>query len=171
VRLVSVAVPVPYLDILTYHVPVDVPHPQRGARVRVPLGKRIVTGLVVDPSAAEASQPAPEKVKAINEVLDHEPFLPESVVDLALWVAEYYACGAGDALAAAIPPTQSHKTIEVAALTAQGHDVALPTRQRGLPNSATVAFQLTCSAGSPPGDWLPFIAYASSATRSRAVPQ
>jgi primosomal protein N' (replication factor Y) len=43
-----------------------------------------------------------------------------------LWVAEYYACGAGDALAAAVPSTQAHKTVRIATLTAQGHDLDAP---------------------------------------------
>ena len=51
VRLVSVAVPVPFLDVLTYQVPDGVAPPPRGARVVVPLGKRVVTGIVVDPAA------------------------------------------------------------------------------------------------------------------------
>ena len=50
-RFVSVAVPVPFLDVLTYQVPDGMPPPQRGARVVVPLGKRAVTGIVVDPNA------------------------------------------------------------------------------------------------------------------------
>ena len=37
-------------------------------------------------------------------MLDEEPFLPPAVVDLALWVGEYYASGPGDALAIAMPP-------------------------------------------------------------------
>ncbi|NOT27046.1 MAG: hypothetical protein HOP16_13180, partial [Acidobacteria bacterium] len=40
-RLVSVAVPVPYLDSLTYQIPPDHPAvPPIGARVRVPVGTR-----------------------------------------------------------------------------------------------------------------------------------
>ena len=124
-QFVSVAVPVPFLDLLTYQVPPGAAVPQRGARVVVPLGKRVVTGIVVDPNAAlESRDDALESIKHISEVLDDEPFLPGPVVDLALWVAEYYACGAGDALAAAMPLTQSHKTIRIATLTAQGHDRA-----------------------------------------------
>ena len=70
--------------------------------------------------------------KTIIDVLDDDAFLPEPVVNLALWVAEYYACGAGDALAAAVPSTQAHKTIRIATLTAQGHDeqIALRGRQK-----------------------------------------
>ena len=130
-RLVSVAVPVPFLDLLTYDVPDGVPLPTRGARVVVPLGKRVVTGIVVAPEASlQAEQTSPEKIKSLLEVLDDEAFLPNDVVDLALWVAEYYACGAGDALAAAVPSTQAHKTIRIAVLTAQGHDPAITMRGR-----------------------------------------
>jgi primosomal protein N' (replication factor Y) (superfamily II helicase) len=132
VRFVSVAVPVPFLDVLTYQVTPGTAVPQRGARVIVPLGKRVVTGIVVDPSATlHPEKTTLESIKHITEVLDDEPFLPGPVVDLALWVAEYYACGAGDALAAAVPLTQAHKTIRIATLTAQGHeDVPLRGRQR-----------------------------------------
>ena len=129
--MVSVAVPVPFLDLLTYHVPDGVPLPTRGARVVVPLGKRVVTGIVVDPAASlHVEQTSPEKIKGLLEVLDDEPFLPDEVVDLALWVAEYYACGAGDALAAAVPSTQAHKTMRIAVVTAQGHDPAITMRGR-----------------------------------------
>ena len=133
-RLVSVAVPVPYLDLLTYQVPDGVAPPPRGARVVVPLGKRVVTGIVIDPSGArDPGQTPADKIKKILEVLDDEAFLPGPVVDLALWVSEYYACGAGDALAAAVPSTQPHKTIRIATLTAQGHDPALLDSSRALP--------------------------------------
>jgi primosomal protein N' (replication factor Y) len=37
-------------------------------------------------------------------VIDTEAFLPESVVALATWIAEYYACGVGEAIASAMPP-------------------------------------------------------------------
>ena len=97
----------------------------------VPLGNRRVTGIVVDPAGSlETGQTPPDKIKSILEVLDDEAFLPGDVVDLALWVAEYYACGAGDALAAAVPPTQAHKTIRIAVLTAQGHDQNIATKGR-----------------------------------------
>src|SRR5205085_9761244 len=33
-----------------------------------------------------------------------EPFLPADVVTLATWVADYYACGIGEAIATAMPP-------------------------------------------------------------------
>ena len=50
VRFVSVAVPIPQLDALTYRVPDGMPTPPIGARVRVPIGTRVVTGCVVTPA-------------------------------------------------------------------------------------------------------------------------
>ena len=130
-RLVSVAVPVPFLDVLTYQVADGVPPPPRGARVVVPLGNRVVTGIVVDPAAAlRPEHTTADKIKHVLEVLDEEAFLPDPVVDLALWVSDYYACGAGDALAAAVPSTQPHKTLRIASLTTQGHDETLALRGR-----------------------------------------
>ena len=188
VRLVSVAVPVPFLDVLTYQVPDGVAPPPRGARVVVPLGKRVVTGIVVDPAATlDAGQTPADKIKNILEVLDDEAFLPGPVVDLALWVAEYYACGAGDALAAAVPSTQAHKTIRIATLTAQGHDRAdLVLLRSSLPKRQKEALEML--RGAPHGVPVPelnergistdvlqrlaakgLIAFQSSAHRARSV--
>ena len=99
-RVVSVAVPVPALDLLSYEVPEELPFPEIGARVLVPLGTRVVTGCVV----RRTDEPAVTRLKPLVDVLDLEPLLPAGVVDLALWVSEYYACGPGEAVAAAMPP-------------------------------------------------------------------
>jgi len=99
-REVSVAVPIPALDLLSYDVPTELPFPEVGARVLVPLGTRVVTGCVVGRAAVSAVT----TLKPLLDVLDTEPMLPADVVDLALWVGEYYACGAGEAVAAAMPP-------------------------------------------------------------------
>ena len=47
---------------------------------------------------------SPSGVRDATEVLDATPFLPDEVVDLALWVADYYLASPGDALASAAPP-------------------------------------------------------------------
>ena len=71
-RPVAVAVPVPFLDLLTYTVPAPLEMPPVGARVRVPLGRRTVTGIVVE---APAAVPADVEVKDIVEAVDLTPFL------------------------------------------------------------------------------------------------
>jgi len=121
--LVSVAVPVPFLDSLTYRVPPHVDLPAIGARVRVPLGSRVVTGCVID-SAVE-DQASSTEWKDIIEVVDREPFLPPTIVELCRWVADYYVAGIGDAIAVAMPPgardtRPRSKTRRIAAITAHG---------------------------------------------------
>ena len=102
-RVVLVAVPVPALDLLSYEVPVTLPYPEAGMRVLVPLGSRVLTGCVVS-SAGESGSSTGASLKPLLDVLDSEPLLPVEVIELARWVAEYYACGAGEAIAAAMPP-------------------------------------------------------------------
>jgi primosomal protein N' (replication factor Y) len=133
---IHVAVPVPNLDLLTYAVPDGAATPAVGARVVVPLGTRIVTGIVVEtgvaPPAAEAGARAPNaerrtpNVKPVREILDAGAFVPPEVVALARWTAEYYASGVGDAIPALLPPmargarVDAHKTTRVAAITPAG---------------------------------------------------
>ena len=121
---VHVAVPVPGLGLLTYGVPDHMTRPVVGARVVVPLGTRIVTGIVMDDASASTVEDA--SVKPIREVLDAEAFVPADVVDLARWTAEYYAAGPGDTISSVLPPkargarADAHKTMRVASITAAG---------------------------------------------------
>jgi primosomal protein N' (replication factor Y) (superfamily II helicase) len=149
VRQIRVAVPVPALAALSYGVPDQFSDPCIGARVLVPLGPRVVTGVVVGSDngtgpAEEGSRVRQEQaggradVKPIIDLLDDTPFLPEDVVSLAGWVAEYYACGHGEAISTAMPPlsgsASAFRTVRVANLTAQGHEpsdaLRLGERQR-----------------------------------------
>ncbi|HVZ24345.1 MAG TPA: primosomal protein N' [Vicinamibacterales bacterium] len=126
--LISVAVPVPYLDSLTYRVPDGIDAPPVGARVRVPLGSRIVTGCVIehvaDPHVGSGFGRTGD-LRDIAAVVDREPFLPPTVVDLCRWVADYYMAGIGDAVGAAMPPRardreSGFRTRRLAAITTQG---------------------------------------------------
>jgi len=96
-RLISVAVPVPFLDFLTYRVPPQLPMPEIGARVRVPVGTRTVTGCVIESPAAGTTA---ADIKDVVEIVDADSFLPPAVVGLCQWVADYYVAGIGDAVAA-----------------------------------------------------------------------
>lgn len=100
-RLVRVAVPVPGLGLLTYRLPDGLQAP-RGTRVVVQVGPRKVTGVVTHDNAP--LDDAPSRLRDVLEVLDDVTFLPEEVVDLALWVGEYYLAGPGEVISAALPP-------------------------------------------------------------------
>ena len=127
--MIGVAVPVPGLPLLSYRVPRRPTPPAKGARVLVPLGARTVMGCVVEP---RASSPDPAGLRDVVEVLDDEPFLPPAIVDLALWVGDYYASGPGDALAVAMPPASRRgrgagfRTVPVVEITDSGRADRLP---------------------------------------------
>jgi len=140
VRAIAVAVPVPGIGALTYAVPDEFPDPPVGARVLVPVGNRTLTGIVL--SAAEEprtsiSEPPTSTLdprsstldlKPLIDVLDAEAFLPAAVVDLAAWVADYYACGIGEAIATAMPPRAWVESERHAAITEAGEARLLTER-------------------------------------------
>src|SRR5262245_42259032 len=100
--------------------------PAVGARVRVPIGTRTVTGVVVE---APAGAPGPDDVKDVLDIVDQDSFLPPRIVELCHWVADYYLAGIGDAIAVALPPGARHKasgfrTRRTATLTAHGRSAA-----------------------------------------------
>jgi len=113
---VHVAVPVPGLGALTYSVPDGLRDPVVGARVLVPLGTRTVTGIVLGPDGDRGLTPKP-----LADVLDGEPFLPKQIVDLCQWVADYYACGIGEAIATAMPPRAWIESERRVRITDLGH--------------------------------------------------
>src|SRR4051812_23982710 len=100
------------------------PRPVVGARVVVPLGGRIVTGIVMDDASASTVEDS--AVKPVKEVLDTDAFVPLDVIDLARWTADYYAAGPGDTITAVLPPkarggrADAHKTMRVATATVAG---------------------------------------------------
>jgi primosomal protein N' (replication factor Y) len=126
VRAIAVAVPVPGIGALTYAVPDEFPDPPAGARVLVPVGNRTLTGIVL--SAALEPQTSTLDLKPLIDVLDAEAFLPEDVVDLAAWVADYYACGVGEAIATAMPPRAWVESERHAAITEAGEARLLTER-------------------------------------------
>jgi len=131
--LISVAVPVPFLELLTYNVPDAVAVPPIGARVRVPVGARMLTGCVV---RHDALMEDGTDVKDIAEAIDREPLLPRPIVELCRWVADYYVAGVGDALAVAMPPgargkASAFRKQRIATLSVMGSD---PDAERGAPD-------------------------------------
>jgi primosomal protein N' (replication factor Y) len=133
---VRVAVPVPQLDLLTYSVPIGTPTPADGARVIVPLGPRLVTGIVVSVADDPPDGIPYADLKPIRQILDEAPLLPPGVVALASWTAEYYAAGIGQTITAVLPPkargprADAHKRRRIAAITGAGLDAVSQARGR-----------------------------------------
>lgn len=85
------------MDPLTYLVEADAIC-DVGYRVVVPLGKRLLTGTVVQVGA----DPIPD-AKPVYEILDTKPTYSTEMLELTRRISDYYLCSWGEVLAAAIP--------------------------------------------------------------------
>jgi len=70
-----------------------------GCRVLVPFGPRKTTGFIV--SLIDRTEVT--GLKEIEEVLDPVPLFTARVLELARWISDYYLCGWGEVLKAALP--------------------------------------------------------------------
>jgi primosomal protein N' (replication factor Y) len=102
-RFYQIAVPSPLFGHFDYLPPRENPRPlTSGVRVRVPFGRgREVTGVVLGGSAH--SEVPRHKLKRIAKVLDDSPVLPESLLALLRWAADYYHHPLGEVLTTALP--------------------------------------------------------------------
>jgi len=103
VKQISIAVPVPLRRRFDYVVPEGVTDEslRPGARVRVPFGRQTMIGIVTDTPRDDAA-PAFD-IKPIEAALDEAPLLPEELMALCRWTADYYQHPLGEVFAAALP--------------------------------------------------------------------
>jgi primosomal protein N' (replication factor Y) len=87
-------------------------------------------------------------LREIIDVIDDEAFLPAHIVDLAAWVAEYYACGPGEAIAAAMPPFAWIESERAAQITGAG---LAALERAGLKSASTFARNGSDTDGRPAG--------------------
>jgi primosomal protein N' (replication factor Y) len=74
-----------------------------GKRVMAPFGRREMLGYVIGSREELPQGINPEGLKKIRRVVDKEPIFGADEIELALWMASYYLCGTGEALATMIP--------------------------------------------------------------------
>ncbi|NNC99012.1 MAG: primosomal protein N' [Gammaproteobacteria bacterium] len=97
----SVAVPVPLRQAFDFIAPADGHLPVVGSRVRVPFGRRILVGIIVE-NKPTSSYPQ-EKLKRILEVLDKEPIFDPDLWSSLHWLAGYYLAPIGEVFDMALP--------------------------------------------------------------------
>jgi primosomal protein N' (replication factor Y) len=95
----DVALPVPLDRTFTYAV--NGPAPAVGARVLVPFAGQRLMGVVV--RLHDEPPGAGVEVKPIQQVLDEQALLPEELMRLAGWIAQYYAAPLGEVLRGMLP--------------------------------------------------------------------
>ena len=97
----DVALPLPLPDPLTYEVPADLAGwAQVGVRARVGLGKRRLTGVIVE---VHRRRPEGMELRPLDEILDREPVVTPELLDLARFTAAYYLAPLGEALRSMLP--------------------------------------------------------------------
>ncbi|MDR1575785.1 MAG: primosomal protein N' [Treponema sp.] len=95
-----------------------------GKRVMVPFGRgrRDALGYIVAERESPPEGVAEAAVKTIRRVVDKEPVFDSRDIGIARWMAAYYLCGTGQALAAMIP--SGRRMISYPALPADSEDLA-----------------------------------------------
>lgn len=96
-KVASVLIPLPVPEAFDYEAPegVDV---ARGDQVAVPLGPRLIRGVVAEVRETTGSN---RRLKAIDHVLD-DPRLPERTVDFVEWAARWTLSAPGEMASAAL---------------------------------------------------------------------
>jgi primosomal protein N' (replication factor Y) len=115
--IAEVAIPVPLRRTFVYDVPEELRSlVHSGVVVSVPFGNRKLSGFIVDvygrhtEAWGKVSHKFPEDLKPIHAVLEAELALPEELVALCRWVADYYQAPLGEVFRAALPSGLGKKT-------------------------------------------------------------
>jgi primosomal protein N' (replication factor Y) len=106
----EVAVPLHVFQTFTYRLtPEQTGQAEVGARLVVPLGRSVVTGYILGLQDEPAEDLVESDIKEAKELLDETPVCGPEILQLARWVADYYACPIGEVIKAALPPGMSPK--------------------------------------------------------------
>jgi primosomal protein N' (replication factor Y) len=106
-RFVEVAVPLHVAQTFTYRLtPEQSIDAKPGARIKVPFGRKLITAYIValhdalspDTGLVEAD------IKDAASLVDLEPVCTPEILQLARWVADYYASPLGEVIKATLPP-------------------------------------------------------------------
>jgi len=101
----------PFFD-LVFDIPIDQSYTYQiddkgeasfGKRAMVPFGRRDCLGYIIGERENPPEGVKDGAVKKIRRVADCEPLFDTNDMETARWMAEYYLCGTGQALAAMIP--------------------------------------------------------------------
>lgn len=96
----KVAVDAPLPEALTYFQNPELPVLQRGQLVQVPLGKRVIKGLLLGPGTDSGEF----KLRSIQALDEEYPTLPEHFMKWLEWLANYYIHPIGQVAQLAYPP-------------------------------------------------------------------
>ena len=123
----DVALPVPLERAFTYSVSGE--PPPVGARVLVPFSGQRLMGVVV---RVHANPPEPGiEIKPVQQVLDDAPLMPDELMRLAEWIAQYYVAPLGEVLRGMLPLSAEVRRTLLYRITEQGRRVLYDGAQKG----------------------------------------
>ena len=97
-----IALPIPVRRTFAYVLPEELASDCRpGTLVTVPFGTRSKRGIVV--SLGGETDLDPSRLKPVSAIVSSEPVVSPHGLELARWMADYYLCPIGEALAAQLP--------------------------------------------------------------------
>ena len=107
----EVAVPLHVFQTFTYRLtPEQSDQAEVGARLVVPLGRSLVTAYILALHDELPSELVDMDLRDAQDLVDLEPVCSPEILQLARWVADYYACPVGEVIKAALPPGMSPKS-------------------------------------------------------------
>ena len=124
---VDVALPVPLERAFTYSVNGEVP--AVGTRVLVPFSGQRLVGVVVRVHF-DAPEPGIE-IKPVQQVLDDAALLPDELMRLAEWIAQYYVAPLGEVLRGMLPLSAEVRRTMLYRITEQGRRVLYEGAEKG----------------------------------------
>ncbi len=143
-RHVDVALPLPLRRSFSYRLPVDMPLPEPGARVRVPFGAGQETGFVLAALSEAQLDPGlrrnPSRIKEVVELLDEHSWLDASLLRLARWMEDYYGAGLGEVLRSMVPVKAMKRP-----RAAEAEALPAPDRPRQLNPDQAAALTALCA--------------------------
>lgn len=149
--VIKLAIPTPLRKLFDYLPPdnSDAEALQPGVRLRVPFGKREVTGYLVEHGAD--SELDGKVLKTASALLDTEPLLPATMVRLCNWAAHYYQHPVGEvyqvAFARRLRQGEAHRSNTCSGWQLTTHGKGLP--KGALARSPKQALALTMLQASP----------------------
>ena len=99
-KFADIALPIPVFQNYTYEIPeIMRPFIKKGFRVLVPVGKRKMTGYVINIK----DECVRSDLKPIHDLIDKSPAISTELIRLAKWISDYYICPLGEVIKAMLP--------------------------------------------------------------------
>lgn len=96
-KVIHVCIPGTNRDFFDYSV--DDKNPVPGSRVLVPFGKKTRLGIVI----REGLNNSGITIKPITDIIDNKPLVPECMLKLCTWIANYYQAPLASVISLALP--------------------------------------------------------------------